>query len=55
MAKTTKKHPLVPDKKTIAAMREARADGLKRYRNLKELFQALDEEEDARAITVYAV
>ena len=45
-------HPVVPNKKTVAATKEARRGGLKSVKNLEELFKALDEDEAARPETV---
>ena len=45
---TARDHPVVPNKKTVAATKEARRGGLKSVKNLEELFKALDEDEAAR-------
>ena len=34
---TARKHPVVPNKKTVAATKEARRGGLKSIKNLEEL------------------
>ena len=49
---TARDHPVVPNKKTVAATKEARRGGLKSVKNLEELFKALDEDEAARPETV---
>jgi len=36
--------PLVPNKKTVAAMKEARRGGLKSYKNAAEMLAALNDE-----------
>ena len=41
---TARDHPVVPNKKTVAATKEARRGGLKSVKNL----EALDEDEAAR-------
>jgi DNA-damage-inducible protein J len=38
--------PLVPNKKTIAAMKEARRGGLKSVKSVPELWKALDAKDD---------
>ena len=50
---TARKHPVVPNKKTVAATKEARREGLKSIKNLEELFKALDEDEAARPDEVF--
>ena len=37
--------PLVPNKQTIAAMKEARRGGLKGYRNVQAMMKSLDEDD----------
>jgi hypothetical protein len=49
---TASDHPVVPNKKTVAATKEARRGSLKSVKNLEELFKALDEDEAARPETV---
>lgn len=37
--------PLVPNAETVAAMKEARRGGLKRYRNVKDMLKSLNEDD----------
>jgi hypothetical protein len=50
--KHTARDNIVPNKKTVAATKEARRGGIKSVKNLEELFKALDENEAARPETV---
>ena len=47
--KHTARDNIVPNKKTVAATKEARRGGIKSVKNLEELFKALDEDEAALA------